>query len=347
MIYVWTFVSAALVAALVTFVVGHYSARLGLVDAPNARSLHQKVTPRSGGIGVLAGTGAGFSVLLAAGALPITAVGIWLMLAALLVAAVSLVDDLRSISPLQRLVVHIAASLAPVVAGLSPAALTLPGLVIDWPSVVAVIFTVLFVGWFINLYNFMDGMDGFAGGMTLFGFGTLAVLGLLQGDAVFGASALCVAAGALGFLVFNFPPARIFLGDLGSASLGFIAAVFALWADQRGVAPLWVSVMVFGPFVLDATVTLVRRLRNGEKVWEAHRSHYYQRLVQAGWSHRRTVLAEYLLMVLASGSAILTVWLAPAAQWVLIVMWLAAYAGAAFWVQRHVRIPTKSATDSD
>lgn len=327
-------VMAFVLAAASTWTVGRYSAKLGLVDEPNARSLHQRVTPRSGGIGVLTGAAAGLLVYWFGADVEVVAAAFWLTGAALGVALISLVDDLRSISPLQRLVVHLAASAAPVMTGLTVSSLQLPGAGLDWPWLVGAGFTILFVGWFINLYNFMDGMDGFAGGMTLFGFGTYAVLGVLHGDQGFAAASLAISMGALGFLVFNFPPARIFLGDVGSASLGFLAAVFALWADRSEIAPLWVSIMLFGPFVLDATVTLIRRMANGEKVWEAHRSHYYQRLVQCGWSHRRTVLMEYGLMMLAAASALAVDHLTPAQQWCLIAVWLGTYGLLAAWVHR-------------
>ena len=166
-------------------------------------------------------------------------------------------------------------------------------------------FTGLFVLWMINLYNFMDGMDGFAGGMAVIGFTTLAWLG--RADTEFAAVCMTIAAACAGFLVYNFPPARLFLGDTGSTALGFLAAACSLWGSQAGLFPFWAALWVFSPFIVDATVTLLRRLVRGERVWEAHRSHYYQRLVLLGWGHRRTVLAEYALMLACAGAAILAV----------------------------------------
>jgi UDP-N-acetylmuramyl pentapeptide phosphotransferase/UDP-N-acetylglucosamine-1-phosphate transferase len=180
----------------------------------------------------------------------------------------------------------------------------------------------------INLYNFMDGMDGFAGGMAVIGFSTLAWLG--RADAGFAAVCLTVAAASAGFLIHNFPPAKIFLGDTGSTTLGFLAAACSLWGSKADLFPFWVALLVFSPFIVDATVTLLRRLLRGEKVWEAHRKHYYQRLVLLGWGHRRTVLVEYALMLACAGSAELAIHLSPAGQATLAAGWLLIY-GLLMW----------------
>jgi hypothetical protein len=127
------------------------------------------------------------------------------------------------------------------------------------------------------------------------------------------------------YLLFNFPPARIFMGDAGSSLLGFLAAGLSLWGSVEGIFPLWIAVLVFSPFIVDATVTLGRRLWRRERVWEAHKSHCYQRLVQLGWGHRKTVLWEYLLMMLCSISAVAALYLAPAHQWLLLVSWIFVY----------------------
>ena len=134
-----------------------------------------------------------------------------------------------------------------------------------------------------------------------------------------------LAAASAGFLTCNFPPARIFLGDTGSTALGFLAAACGLWGSRTGLFPFWVALLVFSPFIVDATVTLLRRLLRGEKVWEAHRSHYYQRLVLLGWGHRRTVLVEYALMLVCAGSAALAVRLPPAGQLGLAGGWIGVY----------------------
>jgi UDP-GlcNAc:undecaprenyl-phosphate GlcNAc-1-phosphate transferase len=160
------------------------------------------------------------------------------------------------------------------------------------------------VAWMINLYNFMDGTDGLAGGMAVIGFLSYGTAALAGGDFSFAAINLSIAAAALGFLLFNFPPARIFMGDGGSIPLGCLAAAFNLGGWQRGDWPWWFGVVIFSPFILDASLTLAKRLLRGARVWEAHREHYYQRLAQRGWGHRKTALAEYALMATCSALAI-------------------------------------------
>jgi UDP-N-acetylmuramyl pentapeptide phosphotransferase/UDP-N-acetylglucosamine-1-phosphate transferase len=189
----------------------------------------------------------------------------------------------------------------------------------------ALALTGLYVVWSINLYNFMDGMDGFAGGMAVFGFGALAVLGWQGGDPTFAAAAAITAAAAGGFLTSNFPPARIFLGDTGSSTLGLLAAGLSLLGVQRGLFPLWVAWLAFSPFIVDATWTLLRRLGRGERLWEAHRSHHYQRLVLAGWGHRKTLLRSYVLMAACAATAVAAARMPPAEQTWLVVQWAAIY----------------------
>lgn len=309
------------------------AARWGLFDKANDRSLHQGSKPRSGGLGILIAIICGWIMSAVAG-YPLLH---WqlILFAALVVAAVSLWDDFRDVAPLVRVTVHLLAAATPISVGFGLQALTIPGGSLALGVVASGIMSILFVVWFINLYNFMDGMDGFAGGMTLFGFTFLAVLGLLDGDAGFALAALVVAASAGGFVFFNFPPARVFMGDVGAAPLGFLVGVFGLWADAYGVAPVWVTVMIFSPFFLDATVTAGLRLIRRERFWEAHRSHYYQRLVQTGWSHRRVVLCEYTLMLGCGTSALLILNVSVLLQWMVILVWLGLYSICA--VSIHAR----------
>ena len=215
------------------------------------------------------------------------------------ISIVSLVDDLRGLSIGVRLVAHLLASTLLVIG----AGLVLPSM--EVPMVgpisfgwIAVPITVMFLVWMANLYNFMDGMDGFAGGMTVIGCGLLGYLAWQAHHPVIAIIATLQSAASAGFLVHNFPPAKIFMGDVGSVATGFLIAALIVLGCRDGVYDLWVPLIAFSPFILDATMTLVRRALRHEKVWEAHRDHYYQRLVVGGWSHRRTVLAEYGIMAL-------------------------------------------------
>ncbi len=270
--------------------------RLAAAALPEARSLHQRVTPSGAGLAVVlvllvADLAIRFILLPGeprAGLLPHPN----LMAALLLVAAISWADDRRPMPAALRLVVHAAA------AGLVVRADVLP-----LSGVGATVFAVVLVVWSINLFNFMDGMDGFAGGMAVIGFATLGGIGLLAGNDAFALAALTVCAAYAGFLAWNFPPARIFLGDVGSAPLGLLAAVFTLWGWHDGLFSPAVPALVFAPFWVDATLTLLRRAARRERLWQAHCTHAYQRLARAGWGHRKTVLWEYLLMAACAAAA--------------------------------------------
>jgi len=254
------------------------------LDHPNPRSLHVAPVPRTGGVALMVGVSAGWIMLQP---------GLWLLLAvAMVLFATSLWDDVRGLPVVWRFLAHFLAAWVLVVFYF------LPGL-----ELVGTAMAVLAIVWMTNLYNFMDGSDGLAGGMALFGFGFYGLAAWLHGDAAFAGLCWSVAAASLAFLLFNFHPARIFMGDSGSIPLGFLAATFGLLGWHAEYWPLWFPALVFSPFILDASVTLAKRLLRGEKVWQAHREHYYQRLVQMGWGHRQTALAEYALMAVAGASA--------------------------------------------
>jgi UDP-N-acetylmuramyl pentapeptide phosphotransferase/UDP-N-acetylglucosamine-1-phosphate transferase len=307
-------------------------ARLQILDYPNERSLHEIPTPRTGGLAIWIGSAAG--VGMAVGAFGTSSRLGLIGVAALVVGLVSIVDDRSHVPVWSRLLAHAFAAGLLLAAGLGLRSIGFLNTTHALSGVIEPLLTVLFVVWLINLYNFMDGMDGFAGGMAVFGFGTLGLLGILAGDGYFAAVSWAIAAAAGGFLVWNFPPARIFMGDTGSSVLGLMAAALSLWGDGRGLFPLWLAILVFSPFVVDATVTLIRRAARGERVWEAHRSHYYQRLVRLGWGHRRTVVLEYALMAGCSVTAIVLLKASPTAQWMGLSAWALIYVIGMYAVAR-------------
>lgn len=277
------------------------ASRLAL-DLPNQRSLHTAPTPRIGGIGVLAGVLAVLFVfadgqLVLAGALAC-------------LAAISFADDRKGVPIALRLTCHLAVGALWLWLG--------AGSGFGWT-------TVLLVGaiaWAINLYNFMDGADGLAGGMAAIGFAICAVAAWGSGDMGLAIAAAGASAAAIGFLLFNFPPARTFLGDVGSVPLGFLAAAIGIEGWQRGLWPPGFILMVFSPFVMDATATLVKRMLAGEKFWRAHHDHYYQRLVRMGWNHRRLAAAEYALMGAGGVAALLALHFTAAVQTAVLLLWL-------------------------
>lgn len=272
------------------------------MDHPNERSLHATPTPRIGGLGIMAGVGVAAGWMAGAGLLQGT---LPVVLAAFALAALSVLDDVRSLPVALRLLAHFVAAVACLLAlGLS-----------GW----ALLAGMLAVVWMTNLYNFMDGSDGLAGGMAAIGFGALALAAWL-GDAP-GLAAFCaaIAATALAFLRFNFPPARIFMGDAGSIPLGFMAATLGIVGAMQHVWPWLFPLLVFSPFIVDAGVTLIRRALRGEKVWRAHRSHYYQRVVLLGATHRQLALASYALMLAAAALAFALLLYLQYTAWLLIL----------------------------
>lgn len=272
------------------------------LDEPNDRSLHTTAVPRTGGIGLLLGI-AGSWIIIA----PKLPWPFWLAL--VLIIAVSLADDLRGLPAAARLPAHLLAAALAAYALLSTDTMM--------PEVLAAVLT---IGWMCNLYNFMDGSDGLAGGMAVSGFLFFAIAAALAGSTQFALLNLAVAAAAAGFLLHNFHPARIFMGDSGAVTLGFLAAVFGLIGWLRHDWPWWFPLLVFSPFIVDASVTLARRLLSGARIWEAHRDHYYQRLVLLGLGHRGTALAEYALMAVCGLAALVALTLAREAQYLVLAI---------------------------
>ncbi len=321
--------SAMLSAWLVQAVKRQVPVLLRILDHPNARSLHQQATPRTGGLALLAGCCFGLPlVLVGYGQLETAALSVLAALlgAVMLVAVASFLDDWRELPRRYRLLAHLLAAVVLAGAGLRWDTLGLPGGGILLAPLLAWPLTVLLIVWMINLYNFMDGMDGLAASMAVFGFGALAWLGAQQDAWLFVSLNGLIVAASLGFLTANFPPARLFMGDVGSSVLGLLAAGMSLWGARLGLFPLWVAGLAFSPFIVDATWTLLRRALNGERIWEAHRSHHYQRLVLAGWSHRQTLARASLVMAAAAACAVAAPRLAPAQQWTLLSGWAGIYA---------------------
>jgi len=297
--------------------------RFHWLDHPNERSMHSRPTPRTGGLAIVLGVALATPVWL-----PVVGADrelVALFVAASLVAAISFVDDRRGLPVLVRMTGHVVAS-GIIIAVLEPGWLyKATALAKGWPDWVVYPVVILALVWMINLYNFMDGMDGLAGGMAVIGFGAMAVFGLISGHVMFVVLNITVVAASAGFLAYNLPPARIFMGDSGSATLGLLAGGAGLWGIREGIFPAWAVLLIFSPFVVDASVTLVRRALRGERIWEAHKTHYYQRLVQSGFGYRRTVVYEYALMIACSTSAILGAKAPVAIQNALIGFWLVAY----------------------
>jgi UDP-N-acetylmuramyl pentapeptide phosphotransferase/UDP-N-acetylglucosamine-1-phosphate transferase len=278
---IWLALSLGM-SAVGTYGIRALAVRRGLYDHPNHRSSHRVPTPRLGGVAIVIAALAGWAGIAASldettpMVLPIVAGGA-------LVALVGLVDDLRPVSPLAKLTCQFVAVMASLgllqaVAPATPISLTLAA--------------VLWLLTYMNFFNFMDGSDGLAAGV-----GVLAAMGLAlvawEGDSVATVwMTLVLAASAAGFLAFNFPPASIFMGDSGSLFLGYGLGMAAYGLSARGLSPV-ASGLVLSPFLFDAGFTLLRRATKGERLWLAHRSHLYQRLIATGANHRQVAVFFY------------------------------------------------------
>lgn len=285
--YVLTVTGAAAAAWLLVYVfIG--LARRHLLDVPKERSSHARPTPRGGGVGIV--------IVVLAGSLigrcfAGYTVPIWLLAAAFLVAAVSLVDDLRTIGSGPRFAAHSAAMAIVVVAGSVPVHVVLPlGIGFSTGFVPALLVAMFWGMGLTNVYNFMDGIDGIAGVQALAAGAGWAAAGLILGVPSLELMGLLILGASAGFLLHNWSPARIFMGDVGSAFLGFTFAALVFVpaaADPR--LPLAALLFVW-PFVFDGTFTILRRLLRGENIFQPHRAHLYQRMVIAGRSHARISL---------------------------------------------------------
>lgn len=299
---------ASLAAALAAHFLGRglvtQAARLGLEDIPNHRSSHVRVTPRGGGLAILAG------LLLAVGLLAASGTAIdpgpgWrlAMLAALGLAVVGLIDDLRTLGQglrllAQALAVGLVLAAAALQAQADPSPASPPAMaslsVLSPLMASGLLALALMAGlWWVNLFNFMDGIDGLATTEALFLVLAYLLVRLVQPDAkpsAIDGYALLLAAALLGYLPLNWPPARIFLGDVGSLFLGVSIFLLATHSVTSGRISPWFWLLAAGSFICDASATLLRRLISGQDVFSAHRSHLYQRLSRRWSGHLRVTL---------------------------------------------------------
>ena len=286
---------AGLIAAVGLVAAAQYWAqRRMLLDHPNDRSLHIRPTPRGGGIGIVVPICfaiGGVGLLVPEARAPST----WLAGIGLLVAAVGLCDDVRGLPAVTRLVAHVFAA-ALVIAGIGTwRTFTWPGLWSVDLGWVAVPFTLVLVVGLTNAYNFMDGVDGIAGSQGLVAGVGWAVVGNALQDPLVALAGTVIALASLGFLFFNWSPASVFMGDVGSAFLGFLLAALAVYVAPRAPATATAGMLFVWPFVFDTTFTFLRRAGRRENLLSAHRSHLYQRLVLTGVSHRMVALLYGLL----------------------------------------------------
>lgn len=310
-------IGASLLSWLLTGRVLAYLRRRAILDHPNDRSSHSIPTPRGGGWGVMLTLLPAWTLIALTSENGLRVLPILIGAAALM--AVSWMDDRRGLGPAPRFLAQIAA----VTAGLT--ALPADGLVVQGLLPLWADRLVAAVGWlwFVNLFNFMDGIDGLAGSEAAAIGAGLALVGAVGGlDPAYGLYGLAAAGAALGFLLWNWHPAKLFMGDVGSVPLGFTLGWLLLAVAASG---LWVAaLLVPAYFLADATVTLLRRLVEGKKVWQAHREHFYQKATQRGRSHAQVVRLVLALNAALLALAVVSVLLGPASGWTVLPAGVAA-----------------------
>ena len=288
--------AAAIAVAALTGVVRHLAIRHELLDVPNQRSSHETPTPRGGGLAIVIGVVVAWTVAALSGVAAAETVFV-LSSAGLIVAVVGLVDDRAHVAARWRLLVHLVAACIVTLWSGGLGDLQLPGQVIElgWGGAVLALLGIV---WMTNLFNFMDGIDGIAGvesSSVAFGVAGLLWLSGHPGEA---ALLSIVGAASLGFLAWNWPPAKIFMGDVGSSFLGFVLGAAAIATHAQGSLDIWAWLVVLGVFVVDATLTLARRIIRGERFYEAHRSHAYQHAARRLESHGAVTGAVAVINVL-------------------------------------------------
>lgn len=284
------------------------------LDEPNGRSLHVQLTPRTGGLAMMLG----LLIALSIAQINLSWVGLILALV-----VISFMDDIRGLSVRWRFLVQF------MVCGFFVFLYSQQIHYLLWVPVL------LGLVWMTNLYNFMDGSDGLAGGMGLLGFSTYAFAAYLSGDFQLAIMSASISASCGAFLIFNFHPAKIFMGDAGSIPLGFLAGAIGVYGFTHHYWQVWFPLLVFSPFIVDTTVTLLKRLLNGERLSQAHRNHYYQRLVQMGWGHKKTAIYEYVLMLLCSVSALILLKLPTTLVVCCLVLWIFIYLALTAYVDKR------------
>ncbi|MFC1665635.1 glycosyltransferase family 4 protein [Pseudomonadota bacterium] len=311
--------ACALAAFILALVLTQIARRLALsrsiVDVPNERSSHTEVVPRGGGLAIVTV----FLVFLIL--FPVLNYYVGILFVAIGFALLGWADDVYSLSAGTRLLVQGIIAIGAVVTIGEFEALEFAGIRISNASI-CLLFTLIWVVWMVNLYNFMDGIDGIAGVETVVVATTMGIWFYKFG---FNPNLLLLcwvlAAASLGFLVFNWPPAKVFMGDVGSVSIGGVFAVLTIIGVNEYDIPLTAYIILLSIFISDSTLTLIRRLCKKENIFRAHRSHYYQRAVIVGWSHKQVTLTVFITnIVLAILGSMAAIRMSPEWLWPLLTV---------------------------
>ncbi|MGH8579195.1 MAG: MraY family glycosyltransferase [Gammaproteobacteria bacterium] len=326
---------AFIAAVVITSLVRRHTLRHFVIDIPNERSSHSAPMPRGGGLAICVVFLAAITIMGVSGWLPLRSVMAFAT-GGLLVSVIGWIDDHHSISAGWRAIVQVIAAISALwcLGGLAEIDVGIATLHLGWLGSVVGVITIV---WLINLYNFMDGIDGLAGIQSVATASMGAMLFAMKGYWALSAVCALLAAACAGFLVWNWCPAKIFMGDVGSYFLGYTFAVLAFLGESTAGLPALVWCILLGIFVWDATFTLLRRVFAGEAWYRPHRTHAYQRLVQLGFNHRQVAVGSLFANILFLWPLAYASVVDPGLL-VLIVLLTAAFAWTAwFLVQRAYR----------
>lgn len=297
---------------LSAFVLTRLVIRLNIQDLPNERSNHDRPIPKSGGIAFMVPV---FTLALALlfqdGHYLISQIGLepeqWAIFIGLIsvVFLSALADDIWELSPLIKFVAQFVAGLGFVIWVAHAQSISVPGLGVFQLGVAGYGLTVLWIMFFMNAYNFMDGINGIAGGTAVIASLFFAVIAFQDGATGLALLSFGLGFAILGYLPYNFPKAQIFMGDTGSQSVGFLLASFCVLgaSNEAYKIPLFIMPLLFFPFLFDVFLTLFRRARKGKKVWHAHREHIYQLCIKIGCGHATVSLAYFALFLVCGAAA--------------------------------------------
>ena len=303
--YWWLAVALVGFSFALTYWLRRYALHKSLLDIPNGRSSHTVPTPRGGGVAIVAGYLIALVWMFGGGAIALSAF-LALFGAGFFIAALGFLDDHGHIAARWRLLGHFLASAWGLfwLGGLP--SINVFGATLE-PGVIGNVLAAFYLVWLLNLYNFMDGIDGIASVEAITVCAGAVLIYALEGITSLIWPAVLLTGAVVGFLIWNFPPAKIFMGDAGSGFLGIILGLLSLQAAWISSQLLWAWLILLGVFIVDATVTLIRRLIRGDKVYEAHRSHAYQFASRQFGRH---------LPVTSAVGVINLCWLLPVALWV-------------------------------
>ena len=310
--------------------------RVRIIDVPNERSSHELPTPKSGGIAILGTFVAGVVILLLFAKNPLVRERYFLgfVLSSLLIAGVAFYDDIKNKPFIVKLMAQVVGITFALALGLVIDALTLPFAGLIALGVWAYPISFVWMLGMTNAFNFMDGIDGLAAGVAVIVSAFFCAITYSQGSLLVYITSYTLLAGAFGFLIYNAPPARIFMGDVGSAFLGFAFAVLAIIAaryDSSHTSFMVMPLLLFN-FVYDTFFTFLRRLLRGDRVLEAHRTHLYQLLNRLGYSHRAVSFTHYAMCIMQGVAAIWMVHIQGGERTLVFVPFLVVYGIYSYWV---------------